>query len=450
VLQELEIFNPQLDIHNLPPVHHYWANRHLRPGLEACGFSTPGDFFLKRLQLQASRRAGPCRFLSLGTGNCDLEISLAVNLLRGGDGNSCCTEFTLECIDLNRAMLDRAKSAAELAGVAPHLEFTAADLNEWKPVRAYDAVIANQSLHHVVNLEHLFEEIRCSLAPGAPFLISDMIGRNGHQRWPEARAIVDEFWRKLPPSCRYNRAHNRFEACFQDHDCSTEGFEGIRSQDILPLLVGKFHFAFFFGFGNVIDPFIDRQFGPNLDPCLIWVRRFIDEVHRRDEAEQLAGAITPTHMLAVLTASAPVDVPFFFPRAPHASIRDPLATVAAPVAESEPVYDPAGWADTISDELAFLSRELTLAQKKAEELSLWGASLDRDVAERTEWAFALDRQVRHLEAELAAECQRMREAEKEWTAWASKRVIRQIGLRFPTLRRVYKKVRAIRGRLRDQ
>jgi len=92
-----------------------------------------------------------------------------------------------------------------------------------------------------------------------------------------------------------------FEERFEDSDCSGEGFEGIRSQDILPLLKRMFHFEYFFGFANVIDPFVDRAFGYDFDANEPWVRRLIDEIHARDEAEQLAGKITSTHMLAIVT-----------------------------------------------------------------------------------------------------------------------------------------------------
>jgi hypothetical protein len=54
-------------------------------------------------------------------------------------------------------------------------------------------------------------------------------------------------------------------------------FEGIRSQDILPLLLEYFHFEVFIPYGNVIDPFIDRTFGPNFDSSREWDRDF----HRR-------------------------------------------------------------------------------------------------------------------------------------------------------------------------
>ena len=185
-------------------------------------------------------------------------------------------EFTIDCVDLNTTMRDRAVEAAAQAGVAEHLRFIAADLNHWHPADEYDAVIANQSLHHILNLEGLFDDIKKTLRPDGAFLISDMIGRNGHLRWPEAMAIIQEYWKALPPSYRVNRRLGRYEHEFQDWDCSTEGFEGVRAQDILPLLVDRFEFHLFFPFGNLIDPFIDRTFGPQLRPFAT----FRPRVHR--------------------------------------------------------------------------------------------------------------------------------------------------------------------------
>src|SRR5207248_1386751 len=56
----------------------------------------------------------------------------------------------------------------------------------------------------------------------------------------------------------------------------------------------------FIPFGNVIDPFVDRSFGPNFDASARWDRWFVDQVHLRDEQEIAGGHIKPTHMLAVL------------------------------------------------------------------------------------------------------------------------------------------------------
>jgi SAM-dependent methyltransferase len=197
-------------------------------------------------------------------------------------------------------MLERARAAAEAAGVMAQLRFTCADFNTWQPATTYHAVLANQSLHHVVALEHLFDAVAAQLAPQGRFIIADMIGRNGHQRWPEARAIIDEFWATLPPEKRRNRLLGRIEHRFQDWDCSVAGFEGVRAQDILPLLIQRFQFEMFLPFGNLVDPFTDRAFGHNFSAEDAQDRAFIDRVHARDEAEISAGRITPTHMFAVL------------------------------------------------------------------------------------------------------------------------------------------------------
>jgi len=198
-------------------------------------------------------------------------------------------------------MLARGKALAHERGVDAHVVTVEADFNRWQPGREYHGVIANQSLHHVLELEHLFDAVSKALLPGAPFVVSDMIGRNGHQRWPEARAIVNEFWRELPERHRFNVQLKRLEPEFLDWDCSTEGFEGIRAQDILPLCVERFGFELFLPFANLIDPFIDRGFGHHFDPNGEWDRDFIDRVHARDEAEILQGTIKPTHMMAVMT-----------------------------------------------------------------------------------------------------------------------------------------------------
>jgi hypothetical protein len=124
-------------------------------------------------------------------------------------------------------------------------------------------------------------------------------------RWPEALAIVEEFWRELPSEQRFNRQLRRQEDQFVNWDCSTEGFEGIRAQDVLPLLMERFEFHSFLGFSNVIDPFIDRGFGHNYDKDSPADRAIIDRVHERDETEIRAGRIKPTHMIATMSRKAP-------------------------------------------------------------------------------------------------------------------------------------------------
>jgi len=300
IANEQDHFSDLDEIHDLPPIFHYWADTYVRPMAEEYGFTNAEDLYVKYL-LRAAERCGDAKphFLSVGSGNCDAEIRVARRLLESG-----LARFTIECLDLNPVMLERGRTQAEEAELADCFVFTEADFNHWKEAGPYSAVIANQSLHHVVALEMLFDKIKRSLRPEGYFITSDMIGRNGHQRWPEAFRAVQRFWKELPIEYRHNRAFERYEEEYLEHDCSVEGFEGIRAQDILPLLVERFDFHLFVGFGNVVNVFLDRRFGSNFDASADWGRDFIDRVHAFDEDGLLCDELTPTQMFAVMTTEA--------------------------------------------------------------------------------------------------------------------------------------------------
>ena len=297
--KEREIFDQKTNVHDLPEIFHYWSNRYLRPMLEEDGVSNPDQFFVKyMLESAADCEISNPLFVSVGSGNCDTEVRIAKQLKNAG-----LEQFSIECLDLSPVMLERGYAMAVDEGVSENLSFTEADFNKWRADKTYTAVIANQSLHHVQNLEGLFNEISNSLHENGAFVVSDMIGRNGHQRWPEALLAVHNYWQELPNSHRYNHQLKRFEQLYENWDCSSEGFEGIRAQDILPLLIEKFHFKTFIAFANTVDVFIDRGFGHNFDPNNSWDTEFIDRVHAFDEQQIANGELTPTHLMAALKKS---------------------------------------------------------------------------------------------------------------------------------------------------
>jgi SAM-dependent methyltransferase len=303
---ELQSFNQVEVVHDLPAIFHYWSNQHLKPIFEDAGISTLVDFFSQQLA-EAARDTGAQkpRFVSVGSGNCDFEISIAAKLAESG-----MKEFVIECLELNPQMLDRGRGHAESLGLGQYLAFVEADFNTWRTDGTYDAVMANQSLHHVLNLEGLFEQINAGLHDEGRFVVSDIIGRNGHMRWPEALEIVNDLWRQLPASHKYNHALKRSEEAYENWNCASEGFEGVRAQDILPLLLRRFHFERFVAFGNVIDIFTDRGFGPNFNPEAAQDRAFIDKVHAIDEEGFRTGKLTPTHLIGVLR-KRPVSNPYY-------------------------------------------------------------------------------------------------------------------------------------------
>ncbi|APU32463.1 hypothetical protein UYA_23060 [Ectopseudomonas alcaliphila JAB1] len=299
IQQELAIYEKQINVHDLPDIYHYWSNKYLAPIFNDAGFSSIAEFFSSNLLVAATRtRCNKACFVSVGSGNCDLEVSIAKNLVNAGLDN-----FVLECLEINPVMLERGRQIAKENGVLNNMIFVEADFNTWQADKKYHGVMANQSLHHVTRLEHLFEQITKALHKDGSFVISDMIGRNGHQRWPEALDVVQKFWKKLPDKQKFNVLLNRFEKEYDNWDCSKEGFEGIRAQDILPLLVQRFQCEKFVGFGNVIDVFVDRCFGHNFSRESQEDRDLIDKVHAEDEAGFESGSLTPTHMMAVFVGT---------------------------------------------------------------------------------------------------------------------------------------------------
>jgi SAM-dependent methyltransferase len=318
--KEKSIYKDVTNVNELPQIFHYWSNKHLRPIFEEYGCSNSDQFFAKYLleSVEQCAEQHPV-FVSIGSGNCDAEVRIAQLLSKAG-----LTHFTIECLDMNPHMLQRGKEMAEREGMSKHIAFREGDFNKWKATRAYAGIMANQSLHHVLNLEGLFDEIKRALLPHAYFVTHDMIGRNGHQRWPEALDAVHQFWRELPEPYRYNRLLKRHEDLYVNWDCSSESFEGIRAQDILPLLLERFDFRLFIGFANIVDVFIDRGFGHNFDVEQDWDREYVDRLHAFDERGFQEGTLTPTHMAAVMSVQPAAERTYSRGLSPQQSVRQPM------------------------------------------------------------------------------------------------------------------------------
>ena len=426
------------DVHELPEIFHYWSNRYLKPQLESYGFAGPDDFFLKSLEEVAGETV---LALSVGSGNCDLEVELASKVKR----------VRMDCLDLNPTMLDRGREQARKLGVEDRVRFLEGDFNQLSLEDSYDVVIFNQSLHHVTGLESLLDEVKRKLKPGGRILLSDMIGRNGQVRWPVALEWIWKFWAELPPSYRYNRIYRCYEELYVDRDCSGLAFEGIRAEDILPELLKRFEFEYFFGFGNVVDPFVDRVFGPHFDVTKDWDRDFIDRVHAKDQELLAAGEIPPTHMLAVLRhpGEAREIRQNLSPAACVAARAKASGTALKPESAYAVAYEGAEQVRAMAaiaveyEEYCERARAIiTKVSAEVEQQSSWGVelkgqleasearviALQHEVAERNQWALETEESVGRAGVELGSLRQELEEhAElrlrleqdlKERTAWA--------------------------------
>jgi SAM-dependent methyltransferase len=319
VQEEIGIYEKVEVVHDLPAIFHYWSHNYNRPKLESLGFASLNDFYTGYIgQIINLYPEATCEILSVGSGNCDAEVALAELLLEKGIQN-----FTFSCLDLNPHMLERGKQLAAERQLLPRFRFIETDVNGWQANRQYQVIIANQSLHHFVELEILFDKIYASLDDNGFFLSNDIIGRNGHMRWPEALEFVRALWLLLEDRHKWNHQLNRFEFFYENWDCSAEGFEGIRAQDILPLLLKRFKFHLFLGFSNLISVFVDRSFGPNFNIENPFDCRFIDFVNQLDDYYMEQGRIKPTQMIAAMTRTEFAPPKIYGNLSPEFSVRLP-------------------------------------------------------------------------------------------------------------------------------
>jgi SAM-dependent methyltransferase len=313
---ELATYAGQEEVHDLPPIYHYWSERYVLPLLTDVGLPGLDAFWDREIAAVCARRhPRPARLLSLGAGNGDIELDIASRLRDQGIGN-----LEVVLVDLNPVMLERAVANAQQMGISDTLQIVEGDFNTWTAAEPADIYFAHHSLHHVLALEHLLDELRDSLAADGVLLINDMIGRNGHKRWPEAAELVNRIWSIMPERYRFNRYVGSVDDVYPDWDCSNVGFEGIRAQDILPLLLERFYPETYITFANVIDPFVDRVYGLNFNPDTREDADFIDAIARIDDAAIDLGLTTPTHMFASFKTQ-PVACRYPRNRSPERTIR---------------------------------------------------------------------------------------------------------------------------------
>ena len=312
---ELKRYRDKVNVHDLPSIHHYWSRRYLSIYIKTLGYKSIKDIYFQHCR-QAITTKHQARFCSIGAGNCNFEVDLVKWLVEAGFSN-----FTFKCIDVNQNMLERGNTKAKKLGLDKYIQFQVTDLNSWSEKDAYHVILAIQCLHHFVELETIFQKIFDNLESDGYFITHDMIGKNGHQRWTETLKIVRYFWQQLPPKYKLNHRNQQIEESFINRDFSQHDFEGIRAQDILPLLDKTFNFELFVFWGGVIDPFISRAFGHNYDPNQARDKAIIDRIQKVNEDLLIEKAIKPTQMVATMRKQQPFKKQFLYGLSPSDCIR---------------------------------------------------------------------------------------------------------------------------------
>jgi hypothetical protein len=96
----------------------------------------------------------------------------------------------------------------------------------------------------------------------------------------------------------------------------------------------------FVPFAAVIDPFIDRIYGPNFDLDDPEDRLFLDAVAQFDDAALDLGLVTPTHLIAAFRTSSETVPRYPRNRSPQRMVRDPAAPDPVPAPAPPAAVDP--------------------------------------------------------------------------------------------------------------
>ena len=179
------------------------------------------------------REGRSVRILSLCSGAAGIERQILVNA-------GCPVEITL--FDLNENLMRQATAAlssvAQISGVLG--DVNAISAQQFGNI-AFDIVMFVSGLHHVVEIEHVLETVMELLVPNGEFwIVGEAIGRNGNQLWPEALDAANRIFSRLPDRLRRNASTGKVDSTVPETDFSANSFEGIRSEEIEPLLLRYF------------------------------------------------------------------------------------------------------------------------------------------------------------------------------------------------------------------
>jgi len=197
--------------------------------LSMCIPQLPPNFH-ERLKLKYDK-GGVIKVLSLCSGAARIEASFSAQM--GAN-----VEWSL--LDINIELLNLASKQ-----FAPSVKVDLIEANVNDLIRTgekWDIILCISALHHVVELEKLIKFCHDSLEEDGEFWsIGEYVGRNGNRLWPDARAEANKFFHNLPEKYRTNHHTHQVDVEIPDNDCSVASFEGIRSEDIEPILDRWFH-----------------------------------------------------------------------------------------------------------------------------------------------------------------------------------------------------------------
>ena len=177
----------------------FWVpSRALQAHLNRTATGSPDDDWLSMVRARhLPRDLG--RTLVIGCGGGHLERALARKERVG----------RIVGVDADAAQIDRAREQAERVGLAS-ISYSVFDPERSElPPGPWDAIVAQDVLHHVGRLGELLGRIGAALSPRGRFVISEYVGPARFQYSDERMDLVARYFRMLPDRLRRDPATGR-------------------------------------------------------------------------------------------------------------------------------------------------------------------------------------------------------------------------------------------------
>ena len=273
------------------------------------------EYFLGKFQSRVEEKTGKNvwnHFISIVNKkwekNQTLIKILSIGSGPGGAEIGCAKQFSgkyeFDCLDINENSVQTGQKKCDEEGL--NFKFYVADANYLiLPKEKYDVIFAHASLHHLINHQHIANQIKKSMKKDAKMVVYDVIVRNGMRLWPETKIIANRIFKELPKKYKRNNKmriwKKRYFNELPDKNVSRfGGFECINSEETYSVLKKNFKtlievpgFAF-------ARRFVDNPFAENYDVKDPIDRSTIDEVLKLDEEYSKKNNLKPESVFLVL------------------------------------------------------------------------------------------------------------------------------------------------------
>ena len=199
--------------------------------------------------------------LSLGCADGALE--------RHAISSNICSKF--DAYDISEKSIKIAKKEAKKENLDSYINYQVANVNKIVLSKnKYNIAFGSMAVHHFLNLEHIFEELRKSLKPKGLSIVNEFVGPSQFQ-WTEKQIdIMNELLEILPEKYKVDltsgdlkeQVYRQSIEAMNNYDPS----EAIRSNDIVPLIAKYFDIEERIDYGGTILHILLQNIVGNFNP----------------------------------------------------------------------------------------------------------------------------------------------------------------------------------------